>query len=102
MLYIISNFSLFVQNNTHKSAINKNSKTVKNKLHGIKKNFLKWIIFKVFVEFVTALLLLFIFWFFGHDAGGILAPDQGSNMHPLQEKAKSKPLDHQRILMHGI
>ena len=39
MLYIISNFLLFVQNNTHKSAINKNSKTVKYKLHGIKNIF---------------------------------------------------------------
>ena len=32
---------------------------------------------KVFIEFVT---LLFQF-FFGHEAGGILAPHQGSNLH---------------------
>ena len=32
-------------------------------------------IFKVFIEFVTILLLLFfIFWFFNHEACGILAP----------------------------
>ena len=29
--------------------------------------------FKVFIEFVTILLLLFMFWFFGHEACGILA-----------------------------
>ena len=27
--------------------------------------FLKWTILKVFIEFVTILLLLFVFWFFG-------------------------------------
>ena len=31
-------------------------------------------IFKVFVEFVTILLLFFMFWFFGLEACGILAP----------------------------
>ena len=34
---------------------------------------LMWTI-KVFIEFVTMLLLFYIFWFFGHTACGILAP----------------------------
>ena len=39
--------------------------------------FLMWTIFKVFIEFVTILLLLFMFlFFFGWEAGGSLAPDQ--------------------------
>ena len=38
--------------------------------------FLMWTIFKVFIEFVT-ILLLFMFWFFGHKACGILAPWRG-------------------------
>ena len=33
-----------------------------------------WTIFKVFTEFVTILILLFMFWFFHHKAGGILTP----------------------------
>ena len=38
---------------------------------------------KVFIEFVTIPLLFYVFWFFGHEACGILAPHQGSNPHPL-------------------
>ena len=30
-------------------------------------------IFKVFIEFVTILFLCYVFWLFGHLAGGILA-----------------------------
>ena len=33
-----------------------------------------WIIFKVFISFVTILLLLFMFWFFGYKACEILVP----------------------------
>ena len=33
-----------------------------------------WTIFKVFIEFVTILLLSYMFWFFGLKACGILAP----------------------------
>ena len=33
--------------------------------------------FKVFLEFVTILLLFFMFWFFGHKACRILAPQPG-------------------------
>ena len=35
-----------------------------------------WTIFKVFIEFVT-ILLLFCFWFFDHEAGGMLVPGPG-------------------------
>ena len=36
-----------------------------------------------------------MFWFFGCVAYGILTPGQGLNLHPLHQKAKSQPLDHQ-------
>ena len=36
--------------------------------------FLMWTILKVFIEFVTKLLLLFMFWVFGIRACGLLAP----------------------------
>ena len=36
-----------------------------------------WTNFKVFIELVTVLLLLFMFWFFGYEAYGILAPWPG-------------------------
>ena len=39
--------------------------------------FLMCIIFKAFTEFVTILLLLFMLWFFGHEACGILVPWSG-------------------------
>ena len=48
-----------------------------------------WTIFKVFIGFVTTLLLLFMFWFFGPEACEILALQSGSNPHPLHRKAKS-------------
>ena len=47
------------------------------------------------IEFVTLLLLLFMFWIFGHETWGILAPDWGSNLHPMPWKVKSQPLDCQ-------
>ena len=50
--------------------------------------FLMWTIFKVFVEFVT-ILLLFMFWFFSHEACWILAPWPGIQSVPLHWKAKS-------------
>ena len=36
-----------------------------------------WIIFKVYIEFVTILLLLFMFWFCGLQACGIAASRPG-------------------------
>ena len=43
-------------------------------------------IFKVTIEFVT---LLFVFWFFGHEACGILGTQPGSESCPLRWKMKS-------------
>ena len=49
------------------------------------KNFLK-----VFIEFVTILLLLFMFWFFVHKACGILAPWAG--IEPLPSALEGEVL----------
>ena len=52
--------------------------------------FLMWTMIKVFVEFTSTLFLgFFMFWFFSHKACRILAPGQGSNLHPLRWKVKS-------------
>ena len=40
-----------------------------------------WTIFKVFIEFVYC--FCFMFWFFGHEACGILAPQSGIEPAPL-------------------
>ena len=50
--------------------------------------FLRCTILKVFTEFVTLLLLLFLFWFFGHKACGILAPWPGNEQHPAALESK--------------
>jgi len=42
-----------------------------------------WAIFKVFIGFVT-ILLCFMFWFFGHEAYGILVPQPGVTAAPLE------------------
>ena len=42
-----------------------------------------WMTFKVFIEFVTILLLFYALGFFCCKACGNLAPDQGLNPHPL-------------------
>ena len=41
-----------------------------------------WLILKVFIEFVTILLFLFMFWFFGIQAHGLLAPWLGMESAP--------------------
>ena len=41
-----------------------------------------WTIFKVFIEFVTILLLFYVFWLFGHETCGILAPSPGIEPAP--------------------
>ena len=46
------------------------------------KTFLMWTVFKVFTEFVTILLLFYIFGFFGQEACGILAPGPGIEPAP--------------------
>ena len=43
--------------------------------------FLMWNIFKVFIEFAT-ILFWFMFWYFGHKACGILAPQPGIEPTP--------------------
>ena len=45
--------------------------------------FLMWTIFKVFIEFVTILLLFYTLFFW---PGG---PEEGWNLHPLHWEAKS-------------
>ena len=51
-----------------------------------------WTIFKVFIEFVT-IWLLFCFWFFDHEACGMLVPGPGVETvciaFPLHWKTKS-------------
>ena len=44
--------------------------------------FLMWTILKVFIEFVTILLLL-MFWFFGHEACEFLVSQPGLEPAPL-------------------
>ena len=41
-----------------------------------------WTIFEVFIEFVTILLLFFMFWIFGQEACGILVPWPGIRPTP--------------------
>ena len=41
-----------------------------------------WTIFKIFIEFVTILLLFYVFWFFDCEACGILAPHPGIEPTP--------------------
>ena len=57
--------------------------------------FLMYIIFKVVIEFITILFLLYVLVFFGPEAGGILAPQLGIESAPLHWQAESQPLDHQ-------
>ena len=53
------------------------------------KHFFIWTIFKVFTEFVTILLLLSMFWFFGYEVCGISTPPPGSKPAPQLWKVKS-------------
>ena len=53
------------------------------------KIFLMWIIFKVFIEFVTILLLLDVLGFWPRGVWDLSLPDKGLNPHPLRWKAKS-------------
>ena len=41
-----------------------------------------WTIFKVFIEFVTILLLFYVFWFFGLETCGVLALRPGIEPAP--------------------
>ena len=52
--------------------------------------FLMQTVFKVFIGFVSILFcFLFLFWFYGHKACGILAPQSGIKPTPLSWKVKS-------------
>ena len=51
--------------------------------------------FKVFTEFVTILLLFYVFGFLAARRVGCWLPNQGTDLHPLHWKAKSEPLGHQ-------
>ena len=53
------------------------------------KDFLMGTIFKVFIEFVIILLLLFMFWFCGHEACGILALQPGIKPTPSALEGKA-------------
>ena len=48
-----------------------------------------WIIFKVFIEFVTILLLLDVLGFWPRGVWDLSLPNKGLNPHPLRWKAKS-------------
>ena len=63
-------------------------RTTKSK--GLTFYFFMWTIFKVFIKFITILLLFycFMFCYFGHEACEILAPNQRWNPQALHEKAK--------------
>ena len=54
-----------------------------------------WMIFKVFIELVTVLLLFNVLVFLAKSHMGSWLPNQGSNPHPLFWKVKSEPLDRQ-------
>ena len=51
-------------------------------------------IFKAFMECVKRYRSRFMFWFFGHEACGILAPQTELEPTPQHWKAESQPLDH--------
>ena len=60
--------------------------------------FLMWIILKAFIEFVTILLLFYVFWFFGHKACGISAPQAGIEPALPALESKVLALGHQGSL----
>ena len=63
-------------------------------LYIIDSTYMMWTIFKVLIECVRTLLLFcggffcFFFFFFGFEPCGVLAPQTGMELHPLQWKAK--------------
>ena len=52
------------------------------------KVFLMWIIFKIFIEFVTILLLLDVLGFWPQGLCDLSLPNKGLNSYPLHWKAK--------------
>ena len=55
------------------------------------KIFLMWTIFKVLIEFVTILLLLFVLWFFGGEAHGIASLPPASEGEVLTTELPGNP-----------
>ena len=55
----------------------------------LKTFFLMWITFKVFIEFVTILLLFYVLVFLAPRPVGSQLADQGSNLTPLYWKVMS-------------
>ena len=51
-------------------------------------SFLRWIIFKVFIEFVIIFFLFYVLGFLAMSHMGSQLPDQGSNPHPLHWKVR--------------
>ena len=62
--------------------------------------FLMWTISKVFVEFVTILLLLFMFWFFGQEAWGTLSTCPGIKPTPPTWKGKVPWSARKSLVLH--
>ena len=48
-----------------------------------------WVLFKIFIVFVTILILFYVLFFLGHEACGILAPGPGTELDPIYWKVKS-------------
>ena len=46
-------------------------------------------IFKIFIEFISVLLLFYVLVFWPQGMWDLSSPDQGSNLHPLHWKVKS-------------
>ena len=59
------------------------------------KIFLTWTFFKVFIEFVTTLLLFCVSGFLAEGCVASWHPDQGLNPHPMHLNLDPKPLDLQ-------
>ena len=57
-----------------------------------------WISFKVFIEFVTILLLFCVLVVLATRHVGSQLPKEGSNLPLMLWKVKSEPLDHQGSL----
>ena len=62
-----------------------------------------WIIFKAFIELVTILLLMFMFWFFWEEACGIFAPWPGIEpATPCTERWSLNHLTPRKVLVPSI
>ena len=60
-------------------------------------------IFKVFIEFITILLLFFMFWFFGHEACGILVSHSEIEPAPPELEGKVLPAGRpEKSLLHDF